>query len=63
MGALQESIEVHVGEDGNVCIARIDMSEDRFVAIPLDQIDMLISSPHEKRAEAIKNRETISGPM
>ena len=61
MSTLQESIEVYVGEDGNVCIAHVDMSEDCFVTIPPEQVDVLISWLNEKRAEAIKYREAISG--
>lgn len=61
MSPLQEFIEVYVGEDGNVCIAHVDMSEDCFVAIPPEQVDVLISWLNEKRAEAIKYREAASG--
>ncbi len=53
---LQESIEVYVGEDGDVCIAHVDMSEDCYVAIPPEQVDVLIEWLKEKRAEAIKFR-------
>jgi hypothetical protein len=61
MSTLQESIEVYVGEDGNVCIAHVDMSEECFVAISPEQVDQLISWLHEKRAEAIKYREKTAG--
>jgi hypothetical protein len=50
MSTLQESIEVYVGEDGNVCIAHVDMSEECFVAISPEHVDQLISWLHEKRA-------------
>jgi hypothetical protein len=60
MSTLQESIEVYVGEDGNVCIAHVDMSEDCFVAIPPEQVDVLINWLYEKRAEAIKYRNSVS---
>lgn len=59
MSTLQESIEVYVGEDGNVCIAHVDMSEDCFVTIPPEQVDILISWLNEKRAEAIKYRDSV----
>jgi hypothetical protein len=58
MRTLQESIEVYVGEDGDICIAHVDMSEDCFVAIPPEQVDVLIDWLKEKRAEAIKYRNT-----
>ncbi len=53
---LQETIEVYVGEDGDVCIAHVDMSEDCYVAIPPEQVDVLIDWLKEKRAEALKFR-------
>ena len=59
MRTLQESIEVYVGEDGNVCIAHVNMSEDCFVAIPPEQVDILINWLNEKRTEAIKYRDTL----
>jgi hypothetical protein len=58
MRTLQESIEVYVGEDGDVCIAHVDMSEDCCVAIPPEQVDTLINWLMEKRAEAIRYRST-----
>jgi hypothetical protein len=61
MSTLHESIEVYVDEDGNVCIAHVDMSEDCFVAIPPEHVDVLISLLQEKRTEAAKYRESISG--
>lgn len=62
MSTLHESIEVYVDEDGNVCIAHVDMSEDCFVSIPPEHVDVLISLLQEKRAEAARYRESISGP-
>jgi light-regulated signal transduction histidine kinase (bacteriophytochrome) len=59
MSALHESIEVYVGEDGNVCIAHVDMSEDCFVAIPPEQVDILIQWLKERQAEAISYRDSI----
>jgi hypothetical protein len=59
MSTLQESIEVYVGEDGKVCIAHVNMSEDCFVAIPPEQVDILISWLNEKRVEAIKYRDSV----
>jgi hypothetical protein len=60
MRTLDESIEVYVGEDGDVCIARVDMSEDFCVAIPPDQVDVLIKWLKAKRTEAIKFRRKAS---
>ncbi len=62
MRALQETIEVYVGEDGEICIAHVDMSEDCFVAIPPEQVDVLIDWLKEKRAEAIKFRKSAPVP-
>ena len=53
---LQETIEVYVGEDGDVCIAHVDMSEDCYLAIPPEQVDVLIEWLKEKRAEALRFR-------
>ena len=50
LSTLQESIEVHLGEDGNVCIAHVDRSGDCCVAIPPEQVDVLISWLDEGRA-------------
>ena len=58
MRTLQETIEVYVGEDGDVCIAHVDMSEDCYVSIPPEQVDVLIDWLKEKRAEAIKFRSS-----
>lgn len=60
MSTLQDSIEVYVGEDGNVCIAHVDMSEDCFVEIPPDQIDILIGWLKDKKREAIKYRRSLT---
>lgn len=59
MKPLDESIEVYVGEDGAVCIAHVDMSEDCCVAIDPDQVDHLIECLKAKRAEAVKFRESL----
>jgi hypothetical protein len=56
MRPLQESIEVYVGEDGEICIAHVDMSEDCSVAIPPEQVDVLIAWLKEKQAEAFQYR-------
>ncbi|HUL53059.1 MAG TPA: hypothetical protein VLT83_06585 [Opitutaceae bacterium] len=61
MSTLHESIEVYVDEDGNVCIAHVDMSEDCFVAIPPEHVDILINWLQAKRAEAIRYREALPG--
>jgi hypothetical protein len=60
MRTLQETIEVYVGEDGDVCIAHVDMSEDCFVAIPPEQVDVLIAWLKEKSAEAALYRNSRS---
>jgi hypothetical protein len=60
MRTLEESIEVYVGEDGEVCIAHVDMSEDCCVAIPPEQVDVLIKWLKAKRIEAIKFRRGLS---
>jgi hypothetical protein len=54
MRTLDESIEVYLGEDGKVCIARVDMSEDCCVAIPPEQVEVLIGWLKKKQAEALK---------
>ncbi|MGA2445346.1 MAG: hypothetical protein ABSG50_07965 [Opitutaceae bacterium] len=59
ISTLQESIEVYVGGDGNVCIAHVNMSEDCFVAIPPEQVDILIGWLNEKRSGAIKYRDSV----
>jgi hypothetical protein len=59
MRTLDESIEVYVGEDGDVCIAHVDMSEDCCVAIPPEQVGVLIDWLKKKRTEAIKFRKSL----
>ncbi|MDD2763311.1 MAG: hypothetical protein PHE83_04955 [Opitutaceae bacterium] len=60
MRSLKDTIEVYVGEDGNVCIAHVDMSEDCCVAISPEQVDILINWLEEKRAEAISYRKAAA---
>lgn len=60
MRTLEESIEVYVGEDGEVCIAHVDMSEDFCVSIPPEQVDVLIKWLKAKRTEAIKFRRKLA---
>ncbi len=60
---LQETIEVYVGEEGDVCIAHVDMSEDCYLAIPPEQVDILIDWLKEKRAEALKFRSAPPVPQ
>ena len=60
MRPLEKSIEVYVGEDGEVCIAHVDMSEDCSVAIPPEQVDLLIEWLKKKRTEAIKFKKTLA---
>ncbi len=62
MKPLEETIEIYVGEDGNVCIAHVDMSEDCYVAIEPDQIDVLIEWLRKKQAEAIAYRRQPTEP-
>lgn len=60
MRTLEKSIEVYVGEDGEVCIAHVDMSEDFCVAIPAEQVDLLIEWLKKKRTEALKFKKSVS---
>jgi hypothetical protein len=60
MRTLDESIEVYLGEDGEVCIAHVDMSEDCCVAIPPEQVDVLIEWLKQKQAEAIEFKKTLA---
>lgn len=62
MRSIEETIEVYVGEDGDVCIAHVDMSEDCYVAITPEQVDTLIAWLKQKQAEAIKHRQSLSAP-
>lgn len=62
MRTLEETIEVYVGEDGDVCIAHVDMSEDCYVAITPEQVDTLIAWLKQKQAEAIKHRQSLPSP-
>ena len=62
MKTLEETIEVYVGEDGNVCIAHVDMSEDCYVAIPPEQVDLLIDWLRKKQAEAVDFRRSPATP-
>lgn len=59
MRTLEETIEVYVGEDGDVCIAHVDMSEDCYVAIAPEQVDTLIAWLKQKQIEAIKHRNSL----
>jgi hypothetical protein len=60
MRTLDESIEVYLGEDGEICIAHVDMSEDCCVAIPAEQVDVLIEWLKKKQAEAIEFKKTLA---
>ncbi|MFA5058175.1 MAG: hypothetical protein WC485_08685 [Opitutaceae bacterium] len=60
MRSLKDTIEVYVGEDGDVCIAHVDMSEDCCVAIPPEQVEILINWLKERRAEAINYRQRVA---
>jgi hypothetical protein len=60
MTSLEKSIEVYVGEDGEVCIAHVDMSEDCCVAIPAEQVDLLIEWLKKKKTEAIKFKKSVA---
>lgn len=62
MKTLEETIEVYVGEDGNVCIAHADMSEDCYVEIPPEQVDRLIDWLRIKRTEALAYRQSATPP-
>lgn len=58
MRTIEETIEVYVGEDGEVCIAHVDMSEDCYVAIAPEQVDTLIAWLKQRQAEAIQLRQS-----
>jgi len=60
MRTLDESIEVYLGEDGEICIAHVDMSEDCCVAIPAEQVDVLIEWLKKKQAEAVEFKKTLA---
>ncbi len=60
MKTLQETLEVYVDEDGEVCIAQVDMSEDCYVAIAPDDVDQLIDWLRQKKAEAVKYRQKLA---
>ena len=60
MRTLDKSFEVYLGENGEVCIAHVDMSEDCYVAIPPEQVDLLIEWLKEKKTEAIEFKKTLA---
>ncbi len=62
MRTLEDTIEVYVGEDGDVCIAHVDMSEDCYVAIEPEQVDLLIDWLKQKQAAAIQYRNSLKSP-
>jgi hypothetical protein len=53
MRTIEQELEVYVSPCGNVCIARRDMNEDCFFAVPPEEVDVLIGWLQEKKAEAL----------
>lgn len=53
MHIIEQELEVYLSPSGNVCIARRDMNEDCFFAIPPEEVDVLIHWLEEKKAEAL----------
>lgn len=53
MHIIEQELEVYVSPSGNVCIARRDMNEDCFFAIPPEEIDLLVRWLQEKKVEAL----------
>ena len=62
MKPLEETLEVYVDENGHVCIAHVDMSGDCYLAIPPDQVDLLVEWLHAKQVEAVTYRRSIAAP-
>lgn len=56
MHTIDQEFEVYVSPAGQVCIARRDMNEDCSVAIPPEEIDLLIDWLKEKQFEAFARR-------
>lgn len=53
MHIIEQELEVYVSPSGNVCIARRDMNEDCFFAVPPEEVDLLVHWLQERKAEAM----------
>ena len=53
MHIIEQELEVYVSPAGNVCIARRDMNEDCFFAVPPEDVDLLVQWLQERKAEAM----------
>lgn len=53
MYVIEQELEVYVSPAGNVCIARRDMNEDCFFAVPPEEVDLLIRWLKQKKDEAM----------
>lgn len=58
MHIIEQELEVYVSPSGNVCIARRDMNEDCFFAVPPEEVDLLIGWLREKKEEAIASQRS-----
>jgi len=56
MSTIDERMEVHVGEDGEICIAQRDMNEDCYLSFTQEQVDELIDLLRSKQREVIAFR-------
>ena len=56
MNIIEQELEVYVSPSGNVCIARRDMNEDCFFAVPPEEVDLLVSWLQEKKTEALASQ-------
>jgi len=56
MHIIEQELEVYASPAGNVCIARRDMNEDCFFAVPPEEVDLLCSWLQDKKAEALASR-------
>ncbi len=63
MHIIEQELEVYVSPSGNVCIARRDMNEDCFFAIPPEDVDLLVQWLQEKKVEALAGERNASAEM
>lgn len=62
MYTIEQDLEVYVSPTGHVCIARRDMNEDCFFAVPPEEIDLLVNWLREKQTEAFAcPRDLVAG--
>lgn len=57
MKSIVEFLEVYVDEEGDVCLAQRDMSEDCYIAFPPEEVDALIRLLRAKKREAVQFRQ------